>query len=393
MRRPIISFCAAFSLLFAALAPQFGAAAGAARAAASTVSAAAAPNLALVSVKLVPVETGLDNPVAMAWRNGDLRPYVAEQTGKVVIVSGGHIVATALDMSSELSHDNEQGLLGLTFSRDGRKMYIFVTDAAGTARIIEFTMNGALSNLATRRRVLIQPHPTYTNHNGGDIMIGRDNLLYASFGDGGGGGDPFNNAQNLGTLAGKIVRIDPRPTATAPYRIPATNPFVSRRGARKEILMYGLRNPWRFSLDRATSDMWIGDVGQDLYEEIDFATAGRFGINFGWNKREGFHPYNGGARPPGAQDPLLERPHSAGDCAIVGGYVYRSTLIPNFPGAYVYGDFCTGEIRAVVQASGRVTQSRDLGLNVSQLTSFGEGPFGGIYALSRAGTIFAISKN
>jgi glucose/arabinose dehydrogenase len=241
--------------------------------------------------------------------------------------------------------------------------------------------------------VLLQPHPTFTNHNGGEVMIGRDNLLYIGFGDGGGAGDPFNNAQNLKTLAGKIVRIDPRPTATAAYRIPPANPFATRVGVRHEILMYGLRNPWRFSLDRANNDMWIGDVGQDLYEEIDYALAGHRGINYGWNKREGFHPYNGGAQPPGAHNPLLERPHSAGDCAIVGGYVYRLNLIPNLTGAYLYGDFCTGEIRAMVQVSGTVTQSRDLGLNVSQLTSFGEGPYGGLYAASRGGTIYSIANN
>jgi len=394
VRRPIILLCAALSLVFATAAPHLGALSVDAPAAASPAAvAAAAPNLALASVKLVPFAAGLDSPVAMAWRNGDNRPYVAQQTGKVVIVTAGHIVATALDITSQISHGNEQGLLGLTFTRDGRKMYIFYTDVNGTARIVEYKMNGALPNLGTRRVVLSQPHPTYSNHNGGELMIGRDNLLYASFGDGGGGGDPFNNAQNLTTLAGKIIRIDPRPTATAPYRISPYNPFYFRPGARKEILMYGLRNPWRYSLDRVTGDMWIGDVGQDLYEEIDFAAATHRGFNYGWNKREGFHPYNGGARPPGSHDPLLERPHTAGDCAIVGGYVYRGALIPNLPGGYLYGDFCTGEIRAVVQVNGAVTQSRDLGLNVSQLTSFGEGPYGGIYAISRAGTIAYFTKN
>jgi glucose/arabinose dehydrogenase len=200
-----------------------------------------------------------------------------------------------------------------------------------------------------------------------------------------------STARRIATLAGEIARIDPRPTATAPYRIPPTNPFVAYAGVRHEILMFGLRNPRRFSLDRATSDMWIGDVGQDLYEEIDFALAGHRGINYGWNKREGFHPYNGGARPPGAHDPLLERPHSDGDCAIVGGYVYRATQIPYLTGAYLYGDFCTAEIRAVVQVHGTVTRNRNLGLNVSQFTTFGEGPYGGLYAASRAGTIYTIA--
>jgi glucose/arabinose dehydrogenase len=162
---------------------------------------------------------------------------------------------------------------------------------------------------------------------------------------------------------------------------------VGKRGA---IWMYGLRNPWRFSFDRQTNAMWIGDVGQDLYEEIDYAPAGQKGINWGWNLREGFHAYNGGAKPPGARDPILERPHTAGDCAITGGYVYRARKIANFFGAYVFGDTCTGELRAVVQKNGKVTQSRDLNLNVSQISTFGQGPFGGLYAASLTGTIYAL---
>ena len=156
--------------------------------------------------------------------------------------------------------------------------------------------------------------------------------------------------------------------------------------------MYGLRNPWRFSFDRTTHDMWIGDVGQNLYEEVDYAPAGQSGINWGWNLREGFHPYNGGAKPPGARDPILERPHSAGDCAIIGGYVYRGTAISNFNGAYVFGDECTGEVRAVVQQGGKVVQSKDLLVNIPQLTSFGQGPLGSIYAASRAGKLYVLGR-
>jgi glucose/arabinose dehydrogenase len=149
--------------------------------------------------------------------------------------------------------------------------------------------------------------------------------------------------------------------------------------------MYGLRNPWRFSFDRQTGDMWIGDVGQDLYEEIDYAPAGLEGTNWGWNLREGKHPYNGGAIPPGARDPILERPHSAGDCAIIGGYVYRSSTIAAFNGAYVFGDECTGKLRAVVQKAGAITQAKDLHLTVTGLSTFGQGPGGGIYAVSITG--------
>ena len=156
--------------------------------------------------------------------------------------------------------------------------------------------------------------------------------------------------------------------------------------------MYGLRNPWRFSFDRKTHDMWIGDVGQNLYEEIDYARDGRRGINWGWNLREGFHPYNGGARPPGAHDPILERPHSDGDCAIIGGFVYRGASSLKIGGAYVFGDECTGELRAVTQSGGHVIQRVDLHLNVSQLSSFGQGPQGGIYALSLGGSIYVLAS-
>jgi glucose/arabinose dehydrogenase len=221
--------------------------------------------------------------------------------------------------------------------------------------------------------------------------MGADNFLYISVGDGGGAGDPLNNAQNLNSLLGKILRIDPRPSSTKPYTIPASNPFVNRVGTRPEIYMWGLRNPWRFSLDRANRDMWIGDVGQNAWEEIDYAPAGQSGINWGWNLREGFQPYNGGAKPPNARDPLLVRSHTSGDCAITGGYVYRGSTIPNFYGAYVFGDTCTGELRAVVQQGGTVKQSKDLLLNVPQITTFGEGLAGELYAASLSGKVYALT--
>jgi glucose/arabinose dehydrogenase len=352
--------------------------------------AASSPaNLFLAHPHLTQIATGLTEPVALAWRVGDGgRIYVAEQTGHVQIVSGGNVVATALNLT--VSSGNERGLLGLAFSRNGTKMYVDFTDTAGDIRIVEFTMNGSAANLATRRLLLVIPHQTYANHNGGNLVMGSDNLLYISVGDGGGAGDPLHSGQNLNTLLGKILRINPAPSATKPYTIPTTNPFVNRAGARPEIFMWGLRNPWRFSLDRANRDMWIGDVGQALWEEVDYAPAGQSGINWGWNAREGFQPYNGGAKPPGARDPLFVRSHDTGDCAIIGGYVYRGTKIPNFDGAYVYGDTCTGELRAAVQQSGHVTQATDLHLNVSQITTFGEGIAGELYAVSRTGTIYAL---
>jgi glucose/arabinose dehydrogenase len=355
----------------------------------TTTTTSVPPNLASLRVKAVPFATGLDNPIAVAWRRGDNRMYVAQQTGKIVIVANGQVVSTALDLTSATSHGNEQGILGFTFTHDGTKMYVDYTDLKGNTHVVEWTMQGDHADVATRRQLLVQLQPA-ANHNGGQVTIGPDNMLYVAFGDGGGTGGPTGNGQRMSTFLGKILRIDPRPSPTAPYTVPPDNPFVNRAGVKPEIWMSGLRNPWRFSFDRTTRDVWIGDVGQDLYEEVDYATAGTSGINWGWSKREGLHPYNGGAQPVGARNPILERPHTAGDCAVTGGYVYRATLVPGLTGGYVFGDFCTGELRAVAQANGKVTQSQDLGVNVAQLTSFGEGPLGTIYMISRSGTIYTL---
>jgi glucose/arabinose dehydrogenase len=242
----------------------------------------------------------------------------------------------------------------------------------------------------SRRRILVQEHSQFSNHNGGQLQIGPDGHLYIALGDGGSGGDPFNNAQNLSTWLGKILRINPNPNPFLPYSSPADNPFVNQPGKRSEIWMYGLRNPWRFSFDKLTGDVWIGDVGQNAYEEIDFITAAQrnSGANWGWKLREGSHEFSG-PPPPGARDPIIERPHSAGDCAIIGGYVYRGTAIPNLVGAYIYGDFCTGVVYGAVQSGGVITQHRAL-TNVPLLTSFGQAPNGDLYATSRAGTVYKL---
>jgi|tagenome__1003787_1003787.scaffolds.fasta_scaffold20982727_5 glucose/arabinose dehydrogenase len=351
---------------------------------------AAAPiNLAAANVALKPVATGLTSPVAIAFRGKDTtRMYVAQQTGSIVSVTNGH--ASAPLVRFNVSSGGEEGLLGIAFSNNGKKLYADITDPKGDIRIIEFTMSGAKPLNGSRRQLLTIPHHTFPNHNGGDLQIGADNMLYISVGDGGGGGDTLHNGQNTNSLLGKILRINPNRNGSAQYSIPPGNPFAGQAGKRGAIWMYGLRNPWRFSFDRANHDLWIGDVGQNLYEEIDYAKAGEKGINYGWNAREGFHPYNGGAMPAGARDPLLERSHDDGDCAITGGYVYRSKTIANFYGAYVFGDTCTGELRAVTQANGAVTQSRDLNLNIASVSTFGEGPYGGLYAASLDGTIYSL---
>ncbi len=351
-------------------------------------SASSSPHAARVALRTV--VSGLSSPVALAWRRGDNSTmYVAEQGGSVVRVRGGHVVSTALHVVN-LSSGGERGLLGLAFSVDGKKMYVDYTGPNGDINVVEFTMKGGAANTATRRQVLLIAHHKFPNHNGGNLVMAPDNTLYIGTGDGGGGGDTLGNAQRTDVLLGKILRIDPRASRFGPYRIPGSNPFVGKPGKRGEIWMYGLRNPWRFSFDRKTRDLWIGDVGQDSYEEVDYAAAGGRGINWGWNRREGFHAYNGGAEPPGARDPILERPHSAGDCAIIGGYVYRGASSVPLVGRYVFGDECTGELREASQSGGKLLQETDLHLNVSSLSSFGEGPGGGIYAVSLTGVIYQL---
>jgi glucose/arabinose dehydrogenase len=295
-------------------------------------------------------------------------------------------VGTALDLSNNLTHGNEQGFLGATFSPDGGRLYVDYTDANGDTNVDEYEMRGDDADPATRRRVLFLEQP-FPNHNGGEVTFGPDGMLYIGLGDGGGAGDTQGSGQNLSVLLGKILRINPAPVAGATYTVPKNNPFVGRPGAAREVWMWGLRNPWRFSFDRATSDVWIGDVGQNAYEEIDFARAGEQGVNWGWNPREGFHAY-AGSRPAGARDPIVETSHDDGNCAIVGGYVYRGRAIPALDGVYVFSDNCRPNIDAVVQRGGRAIAQRDLGVSVDALTTFGEDRTGELYAAARDGTIY-----
>ena len=229
-----------------------------------------------------------------------------------------------------------------------------------------------------------------TNHNGGQLTFGPDGYLYIGVGDGGGGGDTDGNAQNLNVMLGKILRINPAQSGGNAYTIPSDNPFVGRAGL-DEIWMYGLRNPWRWSFDRLTHDLWIGDVGQGLYEEIDHAAPGQKGTNWGWNRREGLHPFNGGTKPAGAQDPVVEKSHDDDYCAIIGGYVYHSSAIPYLDGAYVYGDSCRPQISALVRSGNTAGAQHELGISVSNLTTFGESPAGELYLASGNGQIYKLA--
>jgi glucose/arabinose dehydrogenase len=244
-------------------------------------------------VELEPV-VALEQPVAMAVRAGDPSLYFAEKVGRVVALrEGSEEPEIILDLASEVSLGGEQGLLGLAFSPDGEFLYVNYTDVQGDTRVVEFAFDDRGADASSRREVLLVDQP-YSNHNGGNLAFGPDGYLYIGLGDGGSAGDPEGNAQSLSTMLGKMLRIDPRPEGGEPYGIPRDNPFVGREGTLPEIWAYGLRNPWRYSFDRETGDLWIGDVGQNTREEVDVQAAGtQGGSNFGWDRLEGTQPFEG----------------------------------------------------------------------------------------------------
>jgi len=345
-------------------------------------------DLAAARVELRPVAT-LDQPLAMAVRAGDPALYVAEKVGRVVALADGAEPRTVLDLTGQVSLGSEQGLLGLAFSPDGTFLYVNFTDTAGDTHVTEYRFGDEGAREGTRREVLFVPQP-FSNHNGGDLAFGPDGYLYVGLGDGGSGGDPYGNGQSLSTLLGKMLRISPRPADGRPYGIPKDNPFVGRPNAKPEIWAYGLRNPWRFSFDRESGDLWIGDVGQQEWEEVNVEPAGSpSGVNFGWNLYEGSHPYHGND-PSGLTMPVYEYPHDGSVCAVTGGYVYRGTAIPDLVGAYVFGDYCGGYLEAFVPQGDRAIGHRLLGPRVDGLASFGQDADGELYVCALSGEVFEL---
>ncbi|MEA2828788.1 MAG: hypothetical protein QOG43_3227 [Actinomycetota bacterium] len=342
-----------------------------------------------LSLQLTEV-AAVTQPVDLAVRAGDTALYVVEKGGRVQAVRDGAVDPTpVLDLSGAVSTGSEQGLLGMVFSPDGTRLYVNYTDTAGDTRIVEYAFAGGRADPSSARELLLVDQP-YSNHNGGHLAFGPDGNLWIGMGDGGSRNDPENRAQNLGVLLGKLLRIDPKPSGGRPYTIPSDNPFVGQDGARGEIWAFGLRNPWRFSFDRETNDLWIGDVGQDAVEEVDFAAAGsKGGENYGWPGMEGTR-LNKGGRPAGAIDPIFDYRQADGGCSVVAGYVYRGTRIPALTGAFLYGDYCAGNVLAVRQAGGSVTEQADLGLDVDSLSSFGQDGAGELYALSLGGPLYRV---
>jgi glucose/arabinose dehydrogenase len=315
---------------------------------------------------------------------------VVEQAGRIRPLASGKVGAAVFDISKEVSDGNEQGLLGAAFSLDGKYVFTNSTNSAGNTEISATPWNGANADSA-QRIILLSIDQPYSNHNGGGLLVDSTGVLWIGLGDGGSAGDPQNRAQNLNVLLGKMLRILPTPTAAAKYAIPSGN--LPKGKGRPEIWAYGLRNPWRFSIDPPTKSLWIGDVGQNLVEEIDAVSIDALAPNFGWRRREGNQSFKGKAFRPGqAIEPVWTSTHSSGSCSVTGGVVYRGKTVSGLTGLYVYSDFCDGKIRALTTTSlTRRATSVDLGISADQISAFGTDASGEIYVTSLEGPIYKIT--
>jgi glucose/arabinose dehydrogenase len=355
--------------------------------------AAAAPRIGFKYVA-----SGLNQPVFLTGAgDGTNRLFIVEQIGRIKIWQNGVLLATPfLDIRTLVSCCGEQGLLGLAFHpsyKTNGKLYVNYTDVNGDTVVAEYRRSSTNANRVSTstRRVILRIDQPYANHNGGMLVFGADGALFIGTGDGGSGGDPGNRAQSKSTLLGKILRINVNgSSSTLPYLIPSSNPYVGTFGL-DEIWSIGLRNPWRFSFDRSLRDLWIGDVGQNSWEEVDHvrpASGNGRGANFGWRVLEGFHCYNPstGCSTAGMTPPLLEYSHSLG-CAVIGGYVYRGSQFPALVGWYLFGDECSGRIWAVSSSATSPATPQLLVDTNFVISSFGQDDQGELYVVSLTGIV------
>jgi glucose/arabinose dehydrogenase len=356
------------------------------------------PPQGTVPVALQQVAGGLAFPLYLTTPPGDPRLFVVEKGGAIRIIANGAVLPTPfLDLTSRVSTGSEQGLLGLAFdpayATTGR-FVVHYTDPAGDTRLSSFHVSTDPDRAdPASEEVLIAIDQPFPNHNGGQIVFGPDGFLYFGLGDGGSGGDPNGTGQRLDDLLGSILRLSL--AGATGYTVPADNPFVGVSGARPEVWSHGLRNPWRFSFDRLTGDLYIGDVGESRLEEVDVAPAGAGGgrgVNYGWNVMEGTSCYaSAGCDTTGLALPVLVYDHGQG-CSVTGGYVYRGSAIPALQGHYFYADYCSGFVRSFRFAGGEVVDQTDWPTlrPGGAVPSFGEDAAGELYVLSADGRVLKI---
>lgn len=353
----------------------------------------------------------LDEPIALAARSSSPDLYIAERGGTVRLVkvtkptSGTgapryQLQSTpVLDLSDEVLAGGEQGLLGLAFSSDGRTLYVdFTAEPDGRTVVLEYELGDRTTVDLRSRRQLLEVDQPFANHNGGHLVLGPDGYLYVGLGDGGGQSDPDGRGQNPADLLGSILRIDPEGASDdgdQPYGIPAGNPFADGADGAPETWLFGVRNPWRFSFDADTGDLWVADVGQNAWEEIDRLPAdGGFdagrGANLGWDRMEGSHPIDG-ENPPGAVLPIFEYSHEDGGCSVIGGFVYRGAAIEPLLGTYLFADYCLPGLRGLQLDAGAIIDERTWDLDLEGVFSFGQDEDGELFVLLESGPVLKLT--
>jgi len=346
----------------------------------------------------VEIAGGLTRPIFLTHAgDGSGRLFVVSQDGQILTWQDGQVLEQPfLDVSELVSRDaSERGLLGLAFHPDygqNGQFFINYTDIQGDTMIARYRVSSDNPNAAAQDSVspILRIDQPYANHNGGDIAFGPDGYLYIGMGDGGSAGDPQGNGQDPEALLGKMLRID---VNDDPYAIPADNPYTSNPTFAEEVWALGLRNPWRFSFDRETGDLYMGDVGQNQVEEVNFQPAdSNGGENYGWNILEGTQPYSGESVPDGLVDPFFEYSHNDG-CSVTGGYVYRGESLPDLAGVYLFGDYCSGTIWASYRDTAGDWQTSLFMETEHQISSFGEDEAGELYLVDHGGSVLRLAAS
>lgn len=340
------------------------------------------------------VAQGLQSPLFLTSPVRDARLFIVEQSGRIRVVRNGQLLPTPfLDVSDVVSAGGERGLLGLAFHPEYASngwFFVNYTDRNGDTRVVRYTVsaNTDLADRGSGKMILSVAQP-YGNHNGGHVTFGPDGMLYVGMGDGGSANDPHGHGQNPATLLGTLLRLDV--DGGDPYAIPADNPFVGRQDAAPEIWAIGLRNPWRFSFDRQSGLLFIGDVGQNAWEEIDVVPAAAAAVNYGWDVMEGTHCFGSPVcDQDGLRPPLVDYGHDDG-CSVIGGYVYHGTAMPAVQGHYFYADWCQGWVRSFRVRDGGVREHTEWEVgDVGNVLSFGEDAAGELYLLSQNGTVYRL---